>query len=58
MKHSGRKDNHCRINVRKHFSERIIRVWNRLPRSIVSFESLVSFRNFLANINLGIHIKY
>jgi len=50
--------NHCRINVRKHFSERIIRVWNSLPPSIVSFESLLSFRNSLDNVNLGIYTKY
>jgi len=51
--------NHCRINVRKHFfSERIIRVWNSLPPSIVSVESLLSFKNSLGNANLGIHTKY
>jgi len=51
--------NHCRINVRKKiFSERIIRVWNSLPPSIVSFESLSSFRNSLGNVNLGIYTKY
>ena len=50
--------NHCRINVRKHFSERIIRVWNSLPPSIVSFESLSSFSKSLCNVNLGIHPKY
>ena len=38
--------NHCRINVRKHFfSERIIKVWSSLPPSIVSFKSILSFRN-------------
>jgi len=36
------------------FSERIIRVWNSLPPSIVSFKSLLSFRNSLGNVNLGI----
>jgi len=46
--------NHCRIDVRKHFSERIIRVWNSLPPSIVSFESLLSFRNSFGYVNLGI----
>jgi len=51
--------NHCRINVRKHFfSERIIRVWNSLPPSIVSFKSLMSFRNSLGNVNLGLYTKY
>jgi len=40
--------NHCRINARTHFfSQRIIRVWNSLPPSIVSFESLLSFKNSL-----------
>ena len=48
--------NHCRINVRKHFfSERIIKVWNSLPPSIVSFKS---FRNSLNNVSLGIYTKY
>jgi len=50
--------NHCRINVRKHFSERIIRVWNSLPPSIVSFKSLLSFRNSLRNVNLSLYTKY
>ena len=51
--------NHRRINVRKHFfSERIIRVWNSLPPSIVSFKSLFSFRNSLDDVNLGIYTKY
>jgi len=51
--------NHCRINVRKHFfSERIIKVWNSLPPSIVSFKSLLSFRNSLGNVNLGLYTKY
>jgi len=40
------------------FSERIIGVWNSLPPSIVSFESLSSFRNSLGNVNLGIYTKY
>jgi len=51
--------NHRRINVRKHFfSERIIRVWNSLPPSIVSFKSLFSFKNSLGNVNLGLYTKY
>jgi len=51
--------NHCRVNVRKHFfSERIIRVWNSLPPSIVSLKSLLSFRNSLGNVNLGLYTKY
>jgi len=40
------------------FSERIVRVWNSLPPSIVSFESLLSFRKSLGNVNIGIHTKY
>jgi len=40
------------------FSERIIRVWNSLLPSIVSFESLLSFNNSLGNVNLGVHTKY
>ena len=35
--------NHCCINVQKHFSEPIIRVWNSLPPSSVSFKSLLSY---------------
>jgi len=50
------------INVRKHFfSERIIKVWNSLPPtapSIVSFKSLLSFRNSLGNVNVGLYTKY
>jgi len=50
--------NYCRINVRKNFfCERIIKVWNSLPPSIVNFESLLSFRNSLNNINLRIYIR-
>jgi len=50
--------NHCRINVRKKlFSERVIKVWNSLPPSIVNFESLSSFRNSLNNVNLRIYIR-
>jgi len=45
--------NHRRIDVRKHFSEHIIRVWNSLPPSIVSFKSLLSVRNSSSNVNLG-----
>ena len=40
------------------FSERIIRVWNSRPPSIVSFKSLFSFRNSLGNVNLGLYTKY
>ena len=51
--------NHCRINARKHFfSERIIKVWNSLPPSIVSVKSLSLFRRSLNNVNLGIYTKY
>jgi len=51
--------NHCRINVRKNFfSERVIKVWNSLPPSIVSFESLSSFINSLNNVNLRIYTTY
>ena len=51
--------NHCRINVRKNFfSERVIKVWNSLPPSIVSFESLLSFKNSLNNVNLRIYTTY
>jgi len=40
------------------FNACIIRVWNSLPPSIVSFESLSSFRNSLGNVNLGIYTIY
>jgi len=51
--------NHCRINVRKNFfCERIVKVWNSLPPSIVNFESLSSFKNSLNNIILRIHTMY
>jgi len=50
--------NYCRINVRKYFfCEPIIKVWNSLPPSIVNFESLLSFRNSLNNINLRIYTQ-
>ena len=44
--------NHCRINVRNIFSERLEQ------SSIVSFKSLLSFRNSLGNVNLGLYTKY
>jgi len=45
--------NHCSINARKNFfCERVIKVWNSLPPSIINFESLSSFRNSLNNVNL------
>jgi len=51
--------NYCRINVRKNFfCERIIKVWNSLPPSIVNFELLLLFRNSLNNINLRIYTMY
>ena len=51
--------NHCRINVRKNFfCERIVKVWNSLPPSIVNFKSLSSFRNSLNNVNLRIYTMY
>ena len=40
------------------FSERIIKVWNSLPPSIVSFESQSMFSKSLGNVNLDIHTKY
>jgi len=51
--------NHCRINVRKKFfCERIIKVWNSLPPSIVHFNSLSSFKNSLNKVNLCIYTIY
>jgi len=52
LRHSGWR---C---AKTFFSERIIRVWNSLPPSIVSFDSLLSFKNSLGNANLSIHTKY
>ena len=50
--------NHCRINARKNFfCERVIKVWNSLPPSMVNFESLSSFRNSLNNVNLRIYTQ-
>jgi len=37
---------------RKKFCERIIKIWNSLPPSIVHFELLSSFKNSLNNVNL------
>ena len=40
------------------FSERVVKVWNSLPLSIVNFSSLATFRNSLNKINLRICTKY
>jgi len=51
--------NYCRTNTRKNFfSERVVKVWNSLPPSIVNFGSLARFRNFVNKINLRIYTKY
>jgi len=45
--------------ARKHFfSERIIKVWNSLPPSIVGFKSLSIFGSSLNNVSFGIYTKY
>jgi len=51
--------NYCRTNKRKNFvSERVAKVWNTLPPSIVNFGSLARFRNSINKINLRIYTKY
>ena len=51
--------NCCRTNTRKNFfSERVEKVWNSLPPSIVTFSSLAMFRNSLNRIGLRIYTKY
>ena len=40
------------------FSERVVKVWNGLPPSIVNSSSLATFRNSLNKINLKIYTKY
>jgi len=42
----------------KTFSERVVKVWNSLPPSIVNFASLARFRKSLNKINLRIYTKY
>jgi len=50
--------NYCHTNTRKKlFSERVVKVWNSLPPSIVTFSSLATFRNSLSNLNLRIYTK-
>jgi len=40
--------NYCHTNTRKNFfSERVVKVWNSLPPSIVNFSSSATFRNSL-----------
>jgi len=51
--------NYCGTNKRKNFlSERVVKVWNSLPLSIVNFGSLATFRNSINKINLRIYTKY
>jgi len=51
--------NYCRTNKRKNFlCERVVKVWNSLPPSIVNFGSLARFRNSINKINLRIYTKY
>jgi len=51
--------NYCRTNMRKNFfSERVVKLWNSLPPSIVNFFSLAAFRNSLNKVSLRIYTKY
>jgi len=40
------------------FSQRVVKVWNSLPTSIVNFGSLARFRNSKNKINFRIYTKY
>ena len=49
--------NYCRTNTRKNFfRERVVKVWNSLPPTIVNFSSLATFKNSVNKINLRIYI--
>ena len=45
------------LTAEKLFSERVVKVWNSLPPSIVNFSSSATFRNSLNKISLRIHTK-
>ena len=43
----------CRIDVRKYFfSERVVKIWNALPPEPQHFAPLLSFKNFVNDIDL------
>lgn len=47
-----------RLNCRKNFfSNRVVKVWNGLPESVVMAPSLSLFKKYLSNIDLSGHLK-
>ena len=45
---------HCTVDVIKHyFANRVVNVWNRLPDTVVTAPSLLSFRHQLAKFDLS-----
>ena len=47
----------ARTRGKKLFSERVVKLWNSLPSSIVNFSSLATFRKRLNKISLRIYTE-